>query len=369
MRYLGNKRDLLEEIDEFLHRHRVVGQTMMDVFSGTTTVARHFRRRGWTVHANDLMASSYVRQRTYLTLTGEPRLPYPTLKKTIEHLERLAPRFGLFTRQYSPAGRSNRLYFSAENASLLDAAWCQTVAWAAAGDIDEDGLYLLLTLITEAADRVANIAGTYGAYLKKLNPNALKRITYRVPDMGWDGPPGRAHRADGVALVREVPVDLLYIDPPYNGRQYAKYYHVPEILAEMHLATDLRAYERSVYGQTGLRLFDDRMSEFCRKRRVKKAFQDLIDGAQARFILVSYSEEGILSYDDIVKTLERRSPRCRVIFRLVGHKRFRSDSAARRRVGESSVFEWLFLCEVDKDAPVKEPPADPPQQDPQDAEC
>lgn len=351
MRYLGNKRVLLEEMDDFLHRHGVRGDVMLDVFSGTTTVARHFRSKGWTVHANDLMASSYVRQRAFLSLAKEPALPCWSLEKTVEELNNVAPRRGLFTRQFSSGGRTGRLYFTGENAQVLDGAWVQLLSWARDGEVDEDGFYLLLAIITEAADRVANIAGTYGAFLKKISKNAERPIEFKVPELDWHNPAGFAHREDGLVLAdrltRSEAIDLIYIDPPYNNRQYAKYYHLPELLAELHLAEDLAAYERGLYGKTGLRRFPDRDSKFCRSRDVLKAFQALIEScARAKNILLSYSEEGILSYDDIVQTMEKYGE---VIFRRVKYKRFRSDSRKNRNVGEDYVYEWMFCCKVYSD--------------------
>lgn len=345
MRYLGNKTKLLGEIDGFMRKCDVRGETFLDVFSGTTSVARHFRRQGWRVHSNDISAASYARQRAYVSLGSEPKLPEGGLERATDLLNHAPQRWGLFSRQFSEGGPAGRLYFSSRNGPRIDGAWVMLVNWFRDGVVDEDGFYVLLCALLEAADRVANISGTYGAFLKKLQTAALKPLEIRAPkDLDWASVAGTAHQRDANELVRELEVDVLYLDPPYNGRQYVKYYHLPEILAELHRQRDLPAYEAGLYGKTGLRGFEDRLSDYCKKRRVKQVFTDLCEHAKARWILVSYSEEGILGYPDIVAALE---PRGQVQFKRIQHKRFRSDSEENRKVGSDSVDEWLFCCRVD----------------------
>ena len=345
MRYLGNKTKLLGEIDAFMRKLDVQGRVFLDVFSGTTSVARHFRKQGWRVHSNDISAASYVCQRTYVSLAKEPKLPEGGLERAVDLLNHAPRRWGLFTRQFSESGPAERLYFSTLNGTKIDGAWVMLVNWFRDGEVDEDGFYVLLCALLEAADRVANISGTYGAFLKKLHPNAEKALEIRTPkDLDWYSIAGRAHQRDANELVRELEVDVLYLDPPYNSRQYVKYYHLPEILAELHRQPDLFSYEEGLYGKTGLRGFEDRLSDYCKKKRVKRVFTDLCAAAQTQWIIVSYSEEGILNYPDIIQALEARG---RVQFKRIEHKRFRSDSEANRDVGSASVDEWLFCCKVD----------------------
>ncbi len=161
-------------------------------------------------------------------------------------------------------------------------------------------------------------------------------------------------------LVRRLPVDVLYLDPPYNQRQYAKNYHVLEVLAELHTIDDLPAYEQEIYGKTGLRTFEDRRSDYCRRSARRRgpspcalAFADLVKNARAEHIVVSYSEEGILSREEIGRALADAAGQQRYDFARdheeVSHKRFRSD---RQRKGRNyrvlegrdrdEVAEWLF---------------------------
>jgi adenine-specific DNA-methyltransferase len=375
VRLIGNKTKLVPAIEDFLARRGVTGGSLLDVFAGTGAVARHFRARGFRVHANDLLWSSYVAQRAFVAQAGVPDLAGPCatapvrrfaqagaapLETVVAYLNDLAPAPGLVARQYAEGGPGGRLFFSAGNGARIDAVHAQLVAWRAEGRVDDDGFYLLLALLLEAADRVANISGTYGAFLKALQASAREPLRLRAPTLPLEGPAGRATRDDGNRVVRRVKADVLYVDPPYNHRQYVKNYHVPEVLAELHTVADPAAYEASIYGKTGLRAFEDRLSAYCRRvaRRAETsceaAFTDLVRAARAEHIVVSYSEEGILSREAIGRALAAAAGRRAFDFERdheeIAYKRFRSDrdrDAGRTyRVldgrGRDEVREWLF---------------------------
>jgi len=392
VRLIGNKTRLLSAIEGFLAERGVRGGTFLDVFAGTASVARHFRGRGFRVRSNDLLAASYAIQRTYVATGAAPDLtgalgdravrrflasrdgraaveavaPGPPgtedLRRVVAFLNAgLPPREGLFARQFAAGGPAGRLFFSAGNGARIDAVHGRLLAWRRRGRIDDDGFYVLLGCLLEAADRVANISGTYGAFLKKLQTSAREPLTLRVPALDLGSPAGRAYREDGNRLVRRLKADVLYVDPPYNQRQYAKNYHVLEVLAELHTVDDLAGYEDTIYGKTGLRAFEDRLSDYCRRTDRRRgrpspalaAFRDLVARARAEHVVVSYSEEGILSREEIGRALADAAGLERYDFARdfaeVAHKRFRSDKdAAGRRYRvlddrrRDEVHEWLF---------------------------
>src|SRR5262249_48204824 len=138
---------------------------------------------------------------------------------------------------------------------------------------------------------------------KAWQPNALRPLELRPPEVPR-GPLGRARNEDANALVREVACDVLYVDPPYNDREYAANYHVLEAVAWRPVldAAALAAFEARTYGKTGLRPYEK--SAFCTPRRCAVAFRDLVAGARARHVVVSYNEEGILSRAEIEAALK-----------------------------------------------------------------
>jgi len=94
--------------------------------------------------------------------------------------------------------------------------------------IDEIEYYYLLASLIEGVPYVSNITGTYGAYLKEWDKRALKAFEMARPDVIDNGKANRSYNADANALIRELEGDILYIDPPYNSRQYAPNYHLLE---------------------------------------------------------------------------------------------------------------------------------------------
>ncbi|GIW73198.1 MAG: hypothetical protein KatS3mg102_2740 [Planctomycetota bacterium] len=256
-------------------------------------------------------------------------------------------------------------FFRPQHARRIDAALEYLAAARAAGAISAGAFKLLLAGVVCGADRVANICGTYGAFLKRWQPNTAGPFALVLP-LPPAGPLGRAHCEDANQLVRrlEQPLDVLYIDPPYNGREYCANYHVLEVIARRPFldAAALRRLEASIYGKTGLVPYE--RSRYCRRRQVAAALAELVAAAPARHVVVSYSEEGLLGAEEIRQALARGlgvAPSAIEHHRL-SLRRFRSDADGRsarldgeRRTrprryrqlegrGRDELQEWLFYA-------------------------
>jgi adenine-specific DNA-methyltransferase len=235
------------------------------------------------------------------------------------------------------------MYFTEENAGRIDAIRRRLHEWRAEGVIAEDEFFILLAALIEAADRVANTAGVYAAYIKKWQPNALRPLTL-APLSPIRGPLGaEAHQADATTVAGALgPVDLLYVDPPYNSRQYAGYYHVPEIIARGWFDTT-----PAIAGKTGLLAARGQRSDWCSARKVEGALTALLEATSASHILVSYNSEGLLSEDAMRATLARfavdSSPR-----RFTrSYRRYRADSdQSRRRFRDGELREILWYARL-----------------------
>jgi len=124
--------------------------------------------------------------------------------------------------------------------------------------------------------------------------------------------------------------DILYLDPPYNQRQYATNYHLLETIAK---------YDNpKIYGKTGLREYQNQKSLYCSKTQVKKAFRDLISKAKAKYIFLSYNNEGLMSLDDIKEIMSTRGK--------YGHftkeyNRFKADKDKNRKYLSNKTLEYL----------------------------
>jgi adenine-specific DNA-methyltransferase len=355
MRYLGNKKSLLHFIDEVLDGHKAVSRRdaplcVCDPFTGTTSVARHLKRREWRVISGDIMAYSYALQHAYIGLNESP--PFgglvaagaldPDLYKTvplqwaISHLNNLPGVEGYFYRTYSPAGGDGRRFFTAGNALRIDAIRQEINGWWDKGWLAEPERYVLVAALIEAVSKTANVAGTYAAYLKHWDPRAHKPLMLAVPQVVHSAQEHSVNLSDANELARGQECDLLYVDPPYNSRQYSTNYHLLETLA--------LGDEPETKGVAGLRVNNEKRSPYCKSGKAEESLAELVGESKARWILVSYNSEGIIPHERIVEILAQRG---NVEVYDCEYRRFRSDADGdNRRYGpEDKVKEMLFWVE------------------------
>ena len=417
MRLIGNKTKLLGEIEGLLLEQGIEGGTLIDIFSGTCSVAKHFKRRGYRVVANDNLPACYAqavasvevsRPPAYRKFTSRHRdvlgseefreLMYSQadildrlvgaegssmaqrmlpLRRAVGFLNHcIEPLEGLVYRNYCPGGSAGRGYFTDSNGRRIDGILGFLRDGYRDGLFGRGEFYLLLGALLDAADRVANISGTYGAYLKNWQASAKKPLRLALPEVIDSPQRNKAYNEDANSLVGRLKADVLYIDPPYNQRQYAANYHVLDILADYHLCEALGELEASLYGKTGLRPYAHLKSAYCvrdgrRKKRdsdrknglsdVFSAMLDLVLSTKARSLVVSYNEEGLLTRDEIGVILARftgsRSYDFENHFREINYKRFRSDRNRHETVEtagrnykvldgreKDEIGEWLFFA-------------------------
>ena len=365
MRYIGNKTRLLDFITDAIDELGIAPGTAHDAFAGTSAVGRALKERGWRVASSDLMTYSYVFQRAYVVAQREPTLSdlrasdaglrgalrSPRFRArakargghlgtVAEYLERwLDPTGGFFSTHFA----GERMYFTRENAERIDAIRGTLHEWHSSGLIPDDAYYLLLAALIEGADRVANTAGVYAAYIKSWQPNAVRPLQLSTV-APWRGVPGStAHRQDAVEIARSLgPIDLLYVDPPYNSRQYPGYYHVPELIAR-GWADDPPVLR----GKTGLLPSDGQRSDWCSARRVRVALRSLLEATGARHVLVSYNSEGLLPEKILRETLADASVDGRVETFRKTYRRYRADSDREgRRYSGDRVRELLVYTRL-----------------------
>ena len=367
MRYIGNKTRLLPFILGALRRLGIAPGTAHDAFAGTAAVGRALKAAGWRVASSDLMSYSYVFQQAYVVAQEVPSLRElgrhePQVRQAIrdwkgdpglsaranalravgDYLARhREPEPGFVTGHFSPAG--GRMYFTEVNAARIDASRHALHDWRVRGWIESPIFYILLAALLEGADRVANTAGVYAAYIKSWQGNAKRSLSI-VPELPVKGARGStAHRTDAVSLAGELgPVDLLYIDPPYNARQYPGYYHVPELIARGWFDGPV-----VLRGKTGLLPADGQRSVWCSPRRVRPALAELLAATNAKHVLVSYNSEGLLPDAEVRAVLAEASVDGKVRRFSKGYRRYRADSDhAARRYSALAVRELLYYARL-----------------------
>lgn len=297
VRYIGSKARVADAICDLAEPPS--GGRFVDAFCGTGSVAAAAATRGWRVTLNDSLPSAVAMSVGATVSRGNVRFEaLGGYTSAIDTLNSLPGQPGFIYREYSPASATNggveRRYFTEGNAARLDAMRAQIRAWSNAGDLEWAEEQLLLADLIQAANRSANIAGTYGCFLKKWSATALRpvRVHARPLPVGVRDIEATVGDVYDLATTSE---DTVYFDPPYTKRQYSAYYHVLETLH----AGDAP----EVGGVTGLRPWKDRASDFCYKTQALDALTRLVLGTTARQILLSYSSEGHVPQEHLVNAL------------------------------------------------------------------
>ncbi|MBL7119149.1 MAG: DNA adenine methylase [Dehalococcoidia bacterium] len=317
MRFIGCKERLLLHIGDMLSRNSVTPDaTIGDLFCGTGVVSAYFKQEGYRVVANDNLFFCSVFARAALSISEEPEFPglvepigigrhrrgrllSPAYDEVLDYLNYLPPTKGFMYRNYSPEGTKHdptvRSYFTGSNAGKIDAIREHIEEWYMAGCITDDERALLLADLLRATAAVSNTAGTYGFFLKTLEPRAFKPLTLKRSKIV----PGRRdhtiYNRDANELAADVSLDVAYLDPPYNWRQYAAYYHILETVARWDMP--------SLQGKSGLRPWGEQRSRYSNRRDARNALAEIVNTANAHAILLSYNADGLIAHDDIMAIL------------------------------------------------------------------
>ena len=251
MNYIGSKKTLLEFLEKSIYK--VVGSddfSFLDLFAGTGVVGQHFKKLGHKIIANDLQYYSFVLNKNYIE--NHKPLKFLKLKREIKDLENtkiedrknivckfldnLELKKGFIYENYSLGGTKNkefqRQYFSDENARKVDTVRQKIEEWKQDNLINDNEYYFLLTTLLENVDKVANTASVYGAFLKKIKKSAQNVFVMTPANFVYNDQEHQVFNDDIEVLIEKVEGGVLYLDPPYNHRQYASNYHLLETIAK-----------------------------------------------------------------------------------------------------------------------------------------
>jgi len=331
MNYIGSKYKLSEFIKKNIYS--VVGNDLSnkifcDLFAGTGIVGRNFKNDVKKVIANDFEYYSYVLNKNYI---GNHK-PIPDKEKYIDYLNNLKPVEGFIYNNYCLGSGSGRQYFSDYNGKKIDAIRQQIEIWKKNKEISDNLYYFLLTSLLESADKIANTASVYGAFLKHIKKSAQKELILEPAEFTINNNEHLVFNEDSNQLIKKIEGDILYLDPPYNSRQYGANYHILNTIALYDNFTPK--------GKTGLRNY--KKSLYCSKSTVKLVFEDLIKNANFKYIFLSYNNEGLMSIEDIREIMSKYG-----IYDLVTIKylRFRSDKDKNRNYKSNKTEEYLHILE------------------------
>jgi len=236
----------------------------------------------------------------FIKPTTSARLFNSPYDHVLNYLNNLSPVEGFIYRHYSPEGTRNddtiRSYFTGRNAAKVDVIRGQIEKWFCADRITHDEYCLLLADLLRAVAAVSNTAGTYGFYLKKLEPRAMKELELKRSRIVPGNTDHSVFNKDANKLVAEIAPDIAYLDPPYNWRQYAAYYHILETVA----CNDTPRLQ----GKSGLRPWQTQRSLYSDRKAASRVLAEITSTIRAESLILSYNADGLVSHDEIMSILQ-----------------------------------------------------------------
>ncbi len=349
-RLIGSKHSMLSNLFEVIRKEDIIGKTFFDVFSGSTAVSRYFKKM-FSITSNDSLYFSYVLQRALIVLNQYPTFdnlkilnlssePRRRLSQVLEFLNEVEGIEGFVYNHYTPASENidgiERRYFSINNGKKIDAIRTKIEDWFTKEYINEDEYFYLIASLLLAVQKVSNISGTYGAFNKLWDPRAKKPLTLKSIEIIYSEFEHKAFNEDSFDILNKISCDIAYVDPPYNSRQYIANYHLLETIAK---------YDNpKISGKTGIRSYTEKeKSIFCSKVTVGSALLKLLNGLNAKYVILSYNSEGLLSKDEISKIFEESKLKEAKLYEFP-YRRFKSNHNSQ----DSKIKEYIFVGKVIK---------------------
>jgi adenine-specific DNA-methyltransferase len=328
-RYLGSKSKLLTFIDEVLTKEKVEFNSFADIFSGTGVVASYFHSKSHIV-VNDILESNYLSYQAYF---GKSRIRTKWLGDKLKDYNRLDTTE--IPDNYFSINFSNT-YFDETNSKLIGHIREDIENLYLAKEINQRERAYLITALIYALDRIANTVGHYDAYRKvdmptrqlELRPLLVNKTKYSAS----------LYKTDANELVRQIKSDVVYIDPPYNSRQYSDAYHLLENIAEWQ--------KQPVHG-VAKKIDRSHIKSAYSLKSAGYAFGELINAVDAKYILVSYNDMGTsgdarsqsrISDQELISALESKGEV------VVYEKRFNQFTTGKSK--RNDLKERIFFCRV-----------------------
>lgn len=336
MRYIGQKTKLLGDIEQLLKDKKILSKDLIfcDAFSGTAAVGAYFKDKYRKIISNDNLYFSYVITQAKL---NTPETLFETLGfDPFEYFNNAnLSKFpgGFIYNNYAPK-ISGRQFFSDENAKLIDFIRAKIEEWFKEGKITKQEKYYLVACLIESISFVSNVAGVYGACLKKWDPRALKKMEFKQIDyFNYGGASADVYNEDILSFLKKVKGDILYLDPPYTKNVYTTQYHLLETIAK---------YDSPVIrGKGGLRDMSGYSTSLSKANEAEITLEQIIKNADFKYIILSYSCDGIIKEDFIEALLKRYGKENTYDLKRVSYRRYKNSVSA----DNDNHMEYLYFIE------------------------
>ncbi|MFC1994991.1 DNA adenine methylase [Chloroflexota bacterium] len=328
--YIGNKRKLLPLIARGIHQTGCQGGTFVDIFTGSTVVARLAKVLGMRVIVNDWEPFSYEIGRGTVALNTIPDFrALGGVEQVFEHLNALPPFYGYIAHHLCPLNdeqpdpKRERMFFTRENGERIDTIREEIESWEREGKLSEDERAFLLSSLLYAVSYASNTSGVFKGFHNGWGGKtgtALYRIRGHLrvnPPVLFDNNQSNlALNQDAHSLAKNLPriigkrPDIVYIDPPYNQHPYGSNYHVLNTVAlwdkpplNPSILVNGKTHDKSAIRKDWR---TTRRSPYNSQKEALPAFRKLVGDLDARWLLVSYSTDGTMPLDGLLTALAER---------------------------------------------------------------
>ena len=271
-RYTGSKYKLMKWIRDLIINN-CTGDTFFDVFAGTGVVTEYLLKDFKNFIVNDFLYSNEVIYKGFLLqeeydMNKLIKITQNYNNKNREKLEEnyVSENFG-------------DKYFNKDDAKIIGKIREDLEGSISNKKINDKEYFILLSSLLFSMDKIANTCGHYDAYRKIEKIDSRFKYELIIPKQLDKNQKIEIYREDSNKLSRKIKSDIAFIDPPYNSRQYSRFYHVLENITKWE--------KPELYG-TALKPKEENMSEYC-KTSAPKVFKDLIDNLNVNYIVVTYN--------------------------------------------------------------------------------
>ena len=354
--YIGNKRSLLTQIDDLINdvknELQIKELKSVDLFSGSGIVARLLKSHSKLVIANDLELYSKIINECFLS--NEKDFEVNEFEKALDIILNECnynPIEGIITQHYSPVDDNNikvgeRVFYCRKNAIFIDSFRHYIDIYAP----EKLKKYFLALLVTEASIHV-NTSGVFKGFYKDKNTgigkfggtagNALTRILgdFKInkPYFCEHNSDYRVYQEDAITLSAKLPkVNLVYLDPPYNQHPYGSNYFMLNLILKNELP-------KEVSKVSGIPK-DWNHSPFNKKNEALISMEKIINNLQSDYILISYNNEGFITYDEMYNMLFKYGE---VSVKQIEYNTFRGCRNLKDRKIHTNEFLFLLRKQVD----------------------
>lgn len=352
--YIGNKRSLLGFIGDAVaivkKKLKKEKLDVVDIFSGSGIVSRYMKQHSSKIIANDLEDYSYVLNKCYLSNKNEIDMDeliswYNYLKENLDG----ELNDGIISEMYAPKDINNiklgeRCFYTTRNAKYID-----TARQLIENVPERYRIYFLAPLLTEASVK-NNTSGVFKGFYKNSktgigqfggnDENALSRIKRDIdlpfPVFSNYNCDVEVYKEDANELVKKLDlVDLIYMDPPYNQHPYGSNYFMLNLIDKYEIPKEISKV-------SGIPK-DWNRSKFNQSREALKTFENLCKNAKAKYLLISFNNEGFIKKEEMINMLSKIG---KVTIMEKKYNTFRGSRNLNNR--DIHVKEFLYLVEVDK---------------------